>query len=197
MPLSKKRTHLLHLRLVNSERAKRRREELTSHVLPCTLLPHAIQKHYGRKEDSDTESESESDFEEEEPQDGGEDDWAGGLEGCEDFINESNVMEEEDLKGKRELKLQWSEGAGASLPAGVHGGPVGRTAQWKREKKRQQLAVEGEKSYRITDMWKRQKELGISIRDTRDSERGELTEQTLNPAEEEEIETEASQQAHS
>jgi len=83
-------------------------------------------------------------------------------------------MEEEDLKEKRELKLQWSEGAGASLHAGVHRGPVGRTAQWKREKKRQQLAVEGEKSYRITDMWKSQKELGISIRNTRDSETGNL-----------------------
>jgi len=127
MPLLKKHTHLLHLRVLNSERAKRRREELTSHV-PYTL-PYAIQKDYGRKEHSDSESESESDSEEKELQDGWQDDWDSGLKGYEDFINKSNVMEEEDLEEKKELNLHWSEGAGASLHAGVHGGLVGRTAE--------------------------------------------------------------------
>ena len=62
------------------------------------------------------------------------------------------------------------EGAGSYLSRVVRGGPIGRTAMWKRGVKAQQLALEGQKSYRITDMWERQKDLGISLKKRRDEE---------------------------
>ena len=74
------------------------------------------------------------------------------MEVCKEFIDESNTMEKKDLEEKRVLNLRWLEGAGVVLHAGVHRGPVGHIAEWKREKKRQELIEEGEKSYRIPDI---------------------------------------------
>ncbi|KAG0123787.1 hypothetical protein HOY82DRAFT_618690 [Tuber indicum] len=64
MPLSKKQIHQLHLRLLNSEGAKRRREESTSHKPHA--IPDIIRQNPRTRIDSETESETETDDDDEE-----------------------------------------------------------------------------------------------------------------------------------
>ncbi|KAG0138401.1 hypothetical protein HOY82DRAFT_534821 [Tuber indicum] len=185
MPLSKKRVHHLQLRQLTVERAKRRREIFTEerqYKIPAVPHPHS-----GRQVDSESESESEtnSEFDEEEDGEVEEDE---DILVRESYMEESNSLEEEDLCEKKIQALQWQEGAGSSLPKVVRGGPVGRTAMSKRGVKAKQLALEGQKSYRITDMWERQKELGISLKKEAEKGKKVLAEENLpNVAEKEDF----------
>jgi len=171
MPLSKKRVHHLQLRLLAAERAKRRRE--TTRYQKHQKMPAIRQPQAGIRVDSEFESETDTDSEcDEEDSEDSEAEQSRNRIASEGYMEECNVVGKEDLreKGPEIQTLQWQEGAGSSLPQVVRGDRVGWTALWKRGVKAQQLALEGQKSYRITDLWERQKDLGISFKKKADKD---------------------------
>ncbi|RPA91361.1 hypothetical protein L873DRAFT_1794886 [Choiromyces venosus 120613-1] len=183
MPLSKKRIHHLQLRQLTAERAKRQRKMFSDkkqYKIPYISQPQARKQVYS---ESESETETDSEFDDEEDSEAEED---LDMLASESYMEESNILEEEDLHEKDIQALQWQEGAGSSLPQVVRGGPVGRTALWKRRGKAKQLALEGQKSYRITDMWERQKELGISLKKEAEKGKNVLEEEENPPNEAEE-----------
>ncbi|RPA94323.1 hypothetical protein L873DRAFT_1793000 [Choiromyces venosus 120613-1] len=140
MPLSKKCVHHLQLQQLTAERTKCQRKMFSNkkqYKIPSVSQLQARKQVY-----SESESEMETDFEFNDEEDSeAEEDHDMLVSEC--YMEESNILEEEDLHEKDIQILQWQEGARSSLPQVVHGGPVGRTALWKQRGKAKQLALEG------------------------------------------------------
>ena len=106
MPLSKKRVHNLELRLLTAERAKRRREAIRDDKQQ--EMPSVPQAQVGARVDSESESETETDSEYDEEDDTGVGE-NGNMIGSEGYMEECNVLEEENLQEKEIQTLQWRE----------------------------------------------------------------------------------------